>query len=88
MAWKKKGSSTSVMWTEDTQALLVVPGQNQRNTKEVEVEDIENGHFDVQLEEMGVPAEDIVAYQRIVARLAEAIARARQVTRAAQPSTS
>lgn len=37
-------------------------GQNQTNTKEVEVEDIANGHFDVLLKEMGVPTEDTAAY--------------------------
>jgi hypothetical protein len=54
----------------------------------VEVEDVENGQFEVQLEEMGVPAEDIKAYQKIKARLAEAAARMRQAAQTAQPSTS
>jgi hypothetical protein len=54
----------------------------------VEVEDVEDRQFEVQLEHMGVPAEDIAAYQRIETRLAEARTRLRQAARAAQPSTS
>jgi hypothetical protein len=88
MAPKKKSTSASARQTEDTQALAVVPAQNQTSTKEGEVEDIASGHFEVQLDEMGVPAEDVVAYQRIEAKLAEVTARARQVARAVQPSTS
>jgi hypothetical protein len=49
---------------------------------------VANGQFEVQLKAMGVPAEDIMAYRRIEARLAEAAARARQVAQAAHPSTS
>lgn len=88
MALRKKGTSASARQTEDTQALAVVPAQNQTSTKEGEVEDIASGHFEVQLDEMGVPAEDIVAYRKIEAKLAEAIARECQVARAVQPSTS
>jgi hypothetical protein len=62
--------------TEDTQALIVAPRQNQTSTEEAEAEDIANGHFEVQLKEMGVLAEDIVAYRIIEARLADATTRA------------
>jgi hypothetical protein len=82
------GNQHSVRLTDDTQALVVVPGQNQTNNKDVEVEDVANGHFEVQLEGMGVPAEDIVADRRIEARLAKAAARAREAARVAQLSTS
>jgi hypothetical protein len=70
------------------QALVTMPEQNQTNTTEGEVEEVANRQFEVQLEGMGVPAEDIAAYQRIEARLAEAAARACEAARAAQPSTS
>jgi hypothetical protein len=36
-----------------------MPGQTR--TKDVEVEDVVNGQFEVQLEGMGVPTEDIAA---------------------------
>jgi hypothetical protein len=41
-----------------------------------------------QLEGMGVTPKDIVEYRRIEARLDEAAARAHEVARVAQPSTS
>lgn len=63
--------------------------QEQHTTStEGDVEDIESGQFEVQLEGMGVPAEDIATYRRIEARLAKVEARRREATKAAQPSTS
>lgn len=44
---------------EDTQALVVVPVQNQTSTNDVEVEDLANGEFKVQFEGMGVPMANI-----------------------------
>jgi division protein CdvB (Snf7/Vps24/ESCRT-III family) len=54
----------------------------------VEVEDVADGQFKVQLEQMGVLAKDIAAYRRIETRLVEARTRLRQAARAAQPSTT
>jgi hypothetical protein len=39
-----------------------MPEQKQTNNKEVDIEEVANGQFDVQLKEMGVLAEDIAAY--------------------------
>lgn len=47
---------------DDNYALATMPPQNQANTKGVEIEEVANGQFEVQLESIGVPPEDIVAY--------------------------
>jgi hypothetical protein len=72
----------------EAEVLVLVPEQNQKNNEVVEVEDLANGQFEVQLEEMGVPTEDITAYRRIETKLAKERARLCQAARAAQPSTS
>ncbi|RLN41162.1 gag protein - maize [Panicum miliaceum] len=88
MAQKRKAGGTSAPSSEEAGAVITAPEVGRESTKADEVEDIANGTFEVQLEECGVSAEDIAAYRRIDARLAEVAANARQAARAAQPSTS
>jgi hypothetical protein len=86
MAQKKKGTGTSAR-KSDNQALITVSKQNQTTTKEGEVYEVANGQFEVQLQGLGVPAEDIAVHRRIEARLEEVATRAREAARVVQPST-
>ncbi|RLN36122.1 E3 ubiquitin-protein ligase UPL1-like [Panicum miliaceum] len=88
MANKKKASGASARREEDAGAIIPLQPSDQTSGEGVEVEEIANGQFEVQLEALGVASEDIVAYRRIEAMQEEATARARETARAAQPTKS
>lgn len=62
MTQKKKAPSASTRLMENTQALVIMTRQDRTSEEGVEVEDVANSQFEVQLKGLGVQPEDITAY--------------------------